>query len=193
LHAEDQNLYSCNYLLCGAPKIWYCVAPRYYKHVVALVRRLFDSNTTRSSNIIKCPQSVMHKRFLIDPRVFHRYGIPTCRIVQYPGDLVITAPGAFHFGYNAGFNVAEATNFATSYWWTEGHFSDLVEVGQCTCVSSARFGFDVEDVADGLRYAQQKYPQRYSFDLHALKREEKRLMGIEAASKSFKNQKTRGF
>ncbi len=58
----------------------------------------------------------MHKKFLITPATLHAAGIPTSRVVQRPGDMVITAPGAFHFGYNTGWNVAEATNFANKLW-----------------------------------------------------------------------------
>jgi hypothetical protein len=56
---------------------------------------------------------LQHKRFVLRPDVLRAYGIPVCRLVQRPGDMVITAPGAFHWGFNTGFNVAEATNLAT--------------------------------------------------------------------------------
>jgi hypothetical protein len=55
LHAEDQNLYSANYLHGGAPKVWYGVPPAYYCDVVALVRELFAGDSLVKS----CPQAVM--------------------------------------------------------------------------------------------------------------------------------------
>lgn len=35
-------------------------------------------------------------------------------MVQEPGNYVIVAPGAYHFGYNMGPNVSEAINFLTT-------------------------------------------------------------------------------
>lgn len=106
LHAEDQNLFSCNYLLAGAPKVWNGVPSGYYNAVVELVRKVYTGVKLTE----KCPQAVMHKRFLLRPEVLRAHGIPTCRLVQRPGDLVITGPGAFHFGYNTGFNVSYASH-----------------------------------------------------------------------------------
>jgi jumonji domain-containing protein 2 len=40
--------------------------------------------------------------------------------IQRPGDAIITMPGAYHFGINLGFNVAEATNFAVPEWIPKG-------------------------------------------------------------------------
>jgi JmjC domain, hydroxylase len=61
-----------------------------------------------------------HKTILINPYYIKKVD-PSIRIVkikQEVGDFVITLPGAYHCGFNWGFNIAEAVNFATSKWLT---------------------------------------------------------------------------
>ena len=36
--------------------------------------------------------------------------------VQYPGEFIIAFSGAYHSGFNSGFNIAEAVNYATFKW-----------------------------------------------------------------------------
>jgi hypothetical protein len=133
--------------------VWYCVPPHYYTRVVAYVAEHYaDSPLVKA-----CPQAVMHKRFLVHPEALRAAGIPVSRLVQRPGDMVITFPGAFHFGYNTGFNIAEASNFANEAWWTGGHYHDAHAVGQCACKVDQRFTFDDDDVRAGLLLVGAKY------------------------------------
>ena len=37
-------------------------------------------------------------------------------MVQYPGEFIITMSGAYHTGFNWGFNIAEAVNFGSLAW-----------------------------------------------------------------------------
>jgi hypothetical protein len=147
LHAEDMNLGSVNYLVAGAPKVWYVVPSSDNLKVVDLVSKLFANE-----KLVKtCPQAVMHKRFLIHPDTLREHGITCSRIVQEQGDLIVTFPGAFHFGYNSAYNIAEATNFATHEWYSGGHFQDSLNVGRCSCITAPRFYFDKKLVIQGLK------------------------------------------
>ena len=148
LHAEDMNLGSVNFLLAGAPKVWYGVPGAYYRRVVDLVARLFPTMPL----VRTCPQAVMHKQCLIHPDELRAHGIPVSRVVQRAGDLVFTSPGAFHWGYNSGWNIAEATNFADHLWWTGGHFKEALDVGVCKCIDAPRFRFEEADVRTGLSH-----------------------------------------
>ena len=43
-------------------------------------------------------QAVMHKCFLVTPQALRDAGFPVSRTVQRVGEMILTAPGAFHFG-----------------------------------------------------------------------------------------------
>lgn len=122
-HTEDMNLLSINYLHAGAPKIWYAVAEgedsRRFEH-------LMESNYVHAKK--DCPEYLRHKRSLVSPAVLKKAGIPYTMTVQYPGDAIITFPGSYHSGFNTGFNVAEATNFATPEWIPYGRTARV-----CNC------------------------------------------------------------
>ena len=83
----------------------------------------------------------MHKRFLIHPDILRKHGITCSRIVQEQGDLIVTFPGAFHFGYNTAYNIAEATNFATHEWYSMGSLKQSWKLGPCSCLERKRFFF----------------------------------------------------
>ena len=122
-HTEDMNLLSINFLHAGAPKVWYAIAAGddaqrfeqfcegHYHHA-------------RSS----CPEYMRHKRAMVSPAILKKAGIQFTTAVQYPGDAMITFPGSYHFGFNTGFNVAEATNFAVPEWIPYGRRANV-----CLC------------------------------------------------------------
>jgi hypothetical protein len=122
-HTEDMNLLSINYLHAGAPKIWYAIAAgedsRRFEH-------LMESNYHHAQK--DCPEYLRHKRSLVSPSILKKAGIPFTRTVQYPGDAIVTFPGSYHSGFNTGFNVAEATNFAVPEWIPYGRGASV-----CNC------------------------------------------------------------
>lgn len=56
------------------------------------------------------------KTTLLSPEVLVTSGVPCCRLVQNPGEYVVTFPRAYHVGFSHGFNCGEAANFATPQW-----------------------------------------------------------------------------
>ena len=110
-HTEDMNLLSINYLHAGAPKVWYAVAAG---EDAQRLEQFCEGHYHQSKT--NCPEYMRHKRCLISPAMLKKAGIPFTTTVQYPGDAMITFPGSYHFGFNTGFNIAEATNFAVPEW-----------------------------------------------------------------------------
>jgi len=121
-HSEDMDLHSVNYLHYGAPKYWYCIPPehreRFERWVKDQVPDCFRG----------CSEFIRHKELLISPNKLRGANIPFTRMVQHAGEMVINFPGAYHSGFNSGFNCAESTNFATKAWIPYGADTD-----SCTC------------------------------------------------------------
>ncbi len=122
-HTEDMNLLSINYLHAGAPKVWYAVAAG---EDAKRLEQFCEGHYHQAKS--SCPEYMRHKRALISPAILKKTGIPFTTIVQYPGDAMITFPGSYHFGFNTGFNVAEATNFAVPEWIPYGRRANV-----CLC------------------------------------------------------------
>jgi hypothetical protein len=60
-----------------------------------------------------------------------KYGIKFRKAVHHEGEFMITRAGAYHSGFNFGYNIAEAVNFALPRWLT------LKNVGTCKCVNDS--------------------------------------------------------
>lgn len=116
------NLLSINYLHAGAPKYWYAIAPEHAKRFESLAQSHFGPAAR------DCPEFLRHKQNMLSPTILKKAGVPFQITIQRPGDAIITCPGAYHFGVNLGYNVAEATNFAIPEWIIKGR-----EAKVCMC------------------------------------------------------------
>ncbi|TVU51698.1 hypothetical protein EJB05_03139, partial [Eragrostis curvula] len=112
-HVEDHELHSLNYLHFGQPKTWYGV-PR--DAMLAFEDAVRVHGYADDVNAIMAFQTLNEKTTVLSPEVLLSAGVPCCRLVQNPGEFVITFPGAYHSGFSHGFNCGEATNIATPRW-----------------------------------------------------------------------------
>ncbi|KAK9840352.1 hypothetical protein WJX74_008124 [Apatococcus lobatus] len=113
-HNEDHFLYSINYHHAGAPKTWYGIPGKQAEKFERALRNSFPL------------------RFLEDPDLLHllviqaspslllQQGVDVVRLVQEPGEMVVTWPKAYHCGFSHGWNCSEAINFAPFDWLPKG-------------------------------------------------------------------------
>ncbi|KAJ3682503.1 hypothetical protein LUZ60_015076 [Juncus effusus] len=112
-HVEDHELHSLNYLHFGAPKTWYAVPGGTAGQLEEIVRvKGYGGTLDRLGSLAMLGE----KTTLISPEVIIASGVPCCRLVQNPGEFVVTFPRAYHVGFSHGFNCGEAANFATPQW-----------------------------------------------------------------------------
>jgi jumonji domain-containing protein 2 len=125
-HKEDLDLYSINYLHTGKPKFWYCL-PRTENHKLEeFAKKCFPDGFQR------CREFMRHKSIMISPYILKKM-IPDLKIhkmVQKPGEFLINFGGAYHCGFNWGFNIAEAVNFANPKW-----LDILTKANCCHCIN----------------------------------------------------------
>ncbi len=101
----DSLLYSLNYLHAGASKFWVVVPPSERDR---LERRLLEHYTDARP---PCSQFVRHMSVWVPVEVLQRWDIACIGVEQRPGELLVTAPGTYFEGWNAGWNVTEAVNY----------------------------------------------------------------------------------
>lgn len=110
-HVEDVDLLSINYLHYGASKVWYAIPPGIHRaRFEKLAQELFPKDAASCSNFLR------HKTVLITPALLRHHAMPVVTVKQDPGEFIVLNAGAYHAGFNQGFNCAEAVNFATEDW-----------------------------------------------------------------------------
>ncbi|GAA0138848.1 histone modifying enzyme [Lithospermum erythrorhizon] len=112
-HVEDHDLHSLNYLHTGAGKTWYGV-PR--DAAVAFEEVIRVHGYGGEINPLVTFATLAEKTTVMSPEVLVNAGVPCCRLVQNPGEFVVTFPRAYHSGFSHGFNCGEASNIATPEW-----------------------------------------------------------------------------
>lgn len=125
-HTEDAFLNSISYLHAhSADKVWYVVPPEYAAVFEAYAsQEVFGpemQGAGETGNVLLGGKTV-----LFDPRDALRRGIPVHKIVHKSGTFVFTAPQAYHGGFNCGFNIAEAVNFALPSWFPRGRLASIL-------------------------------------------------------------------
>ncbi|WFC98374.1 hypothetical protein MYAM1_001101 [Malassezia yamatoensis] len=113
-HNEDHYTYSVNYQHWGATKTWYGVpgadAAKFEAAMQHIAPELFES----------CPDLLLQLVTMMSPALCKREGVRTYACNQRPNEFVITFPKAYHSGFNQGFNLNEAVNFALPDWVMDG-------------------------------------------------------------------------
>eukprot|EP00730_Choanoeca_flexa_P006419 TRINITY_DN12148_c1_g1_i1.p1 TRINITY_DN12148_c1_g1~~TRINITY_DN12148_c1_g1_i1.p1 ORF type:complete len:1645 (+),score=506.32 TRINITY_DN12148_c1_g1_i1:100-5034(+) len=113
-HIEDHWCYSVNYMHRGQPKTWYGVPA---KHAPALEQAMLDA----APDLFEKRPDLLHDLVtLASPSYLADKGVDVYRVDQHPGEFIVTFPRAYHAGFNNGFNVAEAVNFAPAHWLEMG-------------------------------------------------------------------------
>lgn len=108
-HKEDSDLASINIHLQGEEKVWYIIPPEDGEKF----EELFNQLALGEEFKLDCETALRHKCFIIPLWVLDQHQIRYTKYVQKPGEIMLTCYKAYHFGFNAGFNVCEAANIAS--------------------------------------------------------------------------------
>ncbi|WFD31430.1 hypothetical protein MSPP1_002465 [Malassezia sp. CBS 17886] len=113
-HNEDHYTYSINYQHWGHTKTWYGVpgadAERFETAMQRIAPELFEA----------CPDLLLQLVTMMSPALVRREGVRVYAVNQRPNEFVVTFPKAYHSGFNHGFNLNEAVNFALPDWVMDG-------------------------------------------------------------------------
>ena len=104
-HTEDLYLYSLNYMHEGSPKIWYSIFHTQKEKMDEFIKNKYFAT------LMKQPDLIHRLTVHINPLELIQNGIKVYRVVQNPGDMIITLPKGYHCGFSTGLNLAEAVNF----------------------------------------------------------------------------------
>lgn len=109
-HTEDHHTYSINYHHGGETKTWYGIphdnADKFEEIMKKHCPELFEAQ----------PDLLFHITTTLSPKRLQDEGVAVSTVHQRKGEFVVTFPQAYHAGFNQGFNVAEAVNFALPDW-----------------------------------------------------------------------------
>eukprot|EP00935_MAST-01C_sp_MAST-1C-sp1_P001635 g1635.t1 len=111
-HCEDQDLHSINYNISGADKVWWVIPAhqaRLFEEFVSALKLKLKSQLVNATEALQMKKLFLTKKFL-NERAPH---ITVIEVFQPAGTMMITAAGAYHAGFNTGFNAARSMNFST--------------------------------------------------------------------------------
>ena len=109
-HNEDHHTYSINYQHFGDTKTWYGV-PGADAHLLEEALRAAAPDLFEQS-----PDLLFQLVTMMSPDKLKKHGVRVYACDQRANEFVITYPKAYHAGFNHGFNLNEAVNFALPDW-----------------------------------------------------------------------------
>ncbi|QDZ23692.1 JmjC domain-containing protein [Chloropicon primus] len=130
-HVEDNFLNSINYHHLGAPKFWYGVPQEHAKlfdecaSKYVFLNSPADGGEVKDNQIHEAAGNFINKTTMFCPKILVENSVKVFKIVQNPGEFVITFPQAYHGGFSMGFNLGEAVNFATREWYQFGIAAEM--------------------------------------------------------------------
>lgn len=132
-HKEDLDLYSINYLHSGASKFWYGIDLKDTKEFERFLYEKLPESRKR------CPEFIRHKTTLVHPKTLVQQGFKMVKALHNQGEFIVSRASAYHQGFNFGFNIAEAVNFAVDNWLKVGCKTDF-----CRCTpDTVNIDFDL--------------------------------------------------
>lgn len=109
-HNEDHYTYSVNYQHFGDTKTWYGVPG-------ADADKLDDALRKAAPDLFEqSPDLLFQLITMMSPDKLRKEGVRVYACDQRANEFVITYPKAYHSGFNHGFNINEAVNFALPDW-----------------------------------------------------------------------------
>ena len=109
---EQQSLYSITYNHWGAAKTWYCIpasaAEKFEQCFQSLLPDVYEAHAHDLGSVFT----------MLSPSFLMSQGIPVYTLEHYPGEYVVTFPGAYYAMFNCGLNCTESVNFAPPEWLT---------------------------------------------------------------------------
>lgn len=121
-HVEDAYFNSISYLRpFGSAKLWYTIPPGQWQMFEKYAEKQLAVLGMKPGQPIEW--SLKYKTTMFHPVELMKAGITVGRVVQRPGTITVTAPRAHHCGFNLGFNIAEAVNYAGPQWFPLGRKS----------------------------------------------------------------------
>lgn len=115
----------------GETKVWYGIPEEDAPKFDALIHKIAPEAIAENKDLLH------HMNTMVNPQFLRDHGIRVYTVHQNVGDIVITFPRSYHAGFNAGYNVAEAVNFAPYDWLKEGRMclQNYADTGR-SCVFS---------------------------------------------------------
>lgn len=125
-HKEDLDLYSINYLHNGQSKFWYSIDLSDNEVFENFMKKNYPEHHSR------CSEFIRHKTTIVNPTVLLENDIKMVKCLHNENEFMVSRAAAYHSGFNFGFNIAEAVNFALPDWLDVGN-----NVNHCRCIKDS--------------------------------------------------------